>query len=115
MIDGEGVTTHVISDSEDESTTAVTGRAGDDASVHNTKASMFGEPRPSLLQQRELGKRCWITDFAGEELTLVEKLQVVKKNRQIMELNHISRMIQQVKKDEKYLNAMQSNRTRFEC
>lgn len=118
FVDVEEDTTHAISDNEGESTTAAAagaGRAGDGESVHTTKESTIGEPSPSLIQQCDLMNRYWTLEFAGKQLTLVEKLQAVKENRRRMELNYISGMIQQLKKDETFLYAMESKRILFEC
>ena len=118
FVDVEEDTTHAISDNEGESTTAAAagaGRAGDGESVHTTKESTIGEPSPSLIQQCDLMNRYWTLEFAGKQLAIVEQLQARKEKRRITELKYISRMIQQLKSDNKFLRDTESKLNVFEC
>ena len=64
--------------------------------------------------KEDLLSRCWVLEFAGKQLAIVEQLQARKEKRRVMELKHISRMIQQLKNDDKFLSDIESQLNPFE-
>ena len=87
----------------------------DVGSFYISEASPFGEPSPSTFEQGDLLNRCWALEFAGKQLAIVEQLQARKEKRRITELKYISRMIQQLKSDNKFLRDTESKLNVFEC